>query len=52
MIAGSVDIAIAGGGEEMVHAISWSEPSALNRHLPTTQTPVTDHLALHKVYGS
>jgi len=44
-----VEISIAGGGAEMVRGpISWSEPSALYSHLPTTLTLVTYHLALHK----
>jgi len=49
MISRGVEISIAGGGGEMVRGpISWSEPSALYRHLPTTLTLVTHHLALHK----
>ena len=46
MISHGVEISIAGGGGEMVR-LSWSEPSALYRHLPTTLTLVTHHLALH-----
>jgi len=39
-----------GGGRSLREAcpIHWSEPSALYRHLPTTLTLVTHHLALHK----
>jgi len=49
MISRGVEISIAGGGGEMVRVpIPWSEPSALYRHLPTTLTLVTHHLALHK----
>ena len=49
MISRGVEISIAGGGGEMVRGpISWSEPSSLYRHLPTTLTLVTHHLALHK----
>jgi len=50
MISRGVEISIAGGVVAMVHVpISWSEPSALYRHLPTTLTLVTHHLALHKL---
>ena len=49
MISRGVEISIAGGGGEMVRGpTSWSEPSALYRHLPTTLTLVTHHLGLHK----
>ena len=48
MISRGVEISIAGGGGEIVRGpISWSEPSALYGHLPTTLTLVTYHLALH-----
>jgi len=47
MISRGVEISIAGGVVAMVRApISWSEPSALYRHLPTTLTLVTHHLVL------
>jgi len=39
------------GGEEVCEKrgpIPWSVPSALYRHLPTTLTLLTHHLALHK----
>jgi len=46
MISRGVEISIAGGGGEMVREpISWSEPRLLYRHLPTTLTLVTHHLA-------
>jgi len=49
MISRGVEISIAGGGGEMVRdPISWSEPSALYRHLLATLTLVTPHLVLHK----
>jgi len=48
MISRGVEISIAGGGQEMVRAISWSEPSTLYRHPPTTLTLVTHHIMLHK----
>jgi len=48
MISRGVEISIAGGGGEMVRdPIPWSEPSALYRHLLTTLSMVTHHLALH-----
>jgi len=31
---------------------SWSEPSSLYRHLPTTITLVTHHFALRYLYNS
>jgi len=44
MISRGVEISIAGGGGEMVRGpISWSEPSALYRHLLATLTLVTRH---------
>jgi len=49
MISSGVEISIAGGGGEMVRGPTpWSEPSALYRHLLTTLTLATHHLALHK----
>jgi len=49
MISRGVQISIAEGVVAMVRdTISWSQPSALYRHLPTTLTLVTHHLALHK----
>ena len=48
MISRGVEISIAGGGGEMVRGpISWLEPSPFYRHLLTTLTLVTHHLALH-----
>jgi len=49
MISRGVEISIAGGGGQMVRGpIPWSEPRAFYRHIPTTLTLVTHHLALHK----
>jgi len=53
MISRGVEISIAGGGGEMVRvAISWSEPSPLYNHLPTTHTLVTHQLVLYNLYDS
>jgi len=38
----------ASGPTSVTPPIPWSEPSALYRHLLTTLTLVTHHLALHK----
>jgi len=61
MISRGVEISIAGGVVAMVRvflfnrwrcccngSISWSEPSALYRHLLTTLSLVTHHLTPHK----
>jgi len=47
MISRGIEISIAGGVVAIVRdPISWSEPSALYRHLLTTLSLVTHHLAL------
>jgi len=49
MISRGVEISIARGVVAMVRVLSpWTIPSLLYRHLPTTLTLVTHHLALHK----
>ena len=48
MISRGVEISIAGGGGEMIRGpISWSEPSALYRHLHTALTLVMFHHYVH-----
>ena len=50
---GGVEISIAGrGGEVVCVPISWSEPTPLYRHLPTTLTVVAHPLVLHNLYDS
>jgi len=45
IISRGVESSITGDGEKMVRdPISYSEPSSLYRHLPTTLTLVTHHL--------
>jgi len=44
IISHGVEISITGDREKMVRdSISYSEPSSLYRHLPTTLTLVTHH---------